>query len=333
MEESNSDRNAGAQDIVLKTLERVLRPRFRFNSTKVEAKEETEYKETLAEAYAAVKRRIEDPDLEQVEDIEAFTAMVAHNTFKRFLKKKYPMRHKLAVEIRTILELDARLAFWTILRAPIGGKSAWKGEPAQLKGKAKLALEDAGRAARECFRNRHPGSLPVPDLLLEFFDWLRHPFGYDHTVNFCFSALGLREAEMTPLLPDGPEHIEVGSRSEDSANARELAEFIWAQVLTLDPVRKGIFLLFEPPGENQEAICDQLILLGACTLSDVADAAELTIEQLSEVRRQARVTYEVVASLYSISAKQAENIRRGVTDLIWRRLIANGFRQEAGSAK
>jgi hypothetical protein len=104
-----------------------------------------------------------------------------------------------------------------------------------------------------------------------------------------------------------------------------MGEFVWAQIAELDPVRRGIFLLFESPGDGPEAVGDLLVNHEICTLQDLADAAGLTFDQLAEFRQKGRATYELIGALYSLPPKQVENIRRGVSQRLWRRLRDHGY--------
>jgi hypothetical protein len=310
-------------------IEDVLRPKFRFAARgAVEDKEEAEFREAVAETYAIVQRRMEDPSADPIQDLEAFAATTAYNVFKGMLKRKYPVRHKLALEMRTTLSLDPRLAYWSVRRLTVGGRDQWKGRGAQMSDRGKMSLEDPHKAARSCFGNRAASSLLSSDLLLTFYDWLHHPFGYDSTVQFCFQALNLRELEVGPVPEAAAEIADPSQGSEDSAEGQALAQFIWQQVLELETSRRGIFLLFEPPGENQEAICDRLLVHGVCTPRDIAAAVGMTLDQYAVFRQEERATYDLVGALYGVSPKQAENIRRGVTDLFWRRLATNGYRED-----
>ena len=315
-------------DAVWTVLEKVLRPKFRFSSgSLLEDREEAEFKDAVAESFALVKRRVDDPDATPVEDVESFAATVAQNVFKALLKRKYPVRHKLAIEIRSTLDLDPRLAHWTVARAAVGGKTAWQGQPAKYDRNGRLVLEDASTAASSCFKGRQPSSLLTPDLLLTFYAWLNGPYGFDPTINFCFHSLGLSELSSIESIDEQAEHDDPRQKPEDEANAKALATMIWNEIQGLEVRRRGIFLLFEPPGEGQNPICDRLMSCGVCTLSGIAESAGITFDRLCELRQLERVSYDLVAELYGISAKDAENIRRGVTDLLWRRITASGYRE------
>ena len=320
-----TQQNANGPDEVWAILERILRPKFRFTSGK---SEDDDYLDAVTNAFAKVQRRLEDPDAEPVKDLESFAATIAFNEFRRFLRKKYPRRWRLATDLMSTLDFDPRLAHWLIRRTAIGGKAAWTGQSPRLDSRGQLALSKPEEAIKQCFAHREPATLLLSDLLLNFFEWLRTPFDFDHIVHFCFKALGLRETEVSEIDPEGPEPVDTRQRADGLPSAIGLAKAAWAALLPLDARRRGIYLLFEPAGEHSVSIGDQLLSLGVVNMIGLAEAVGLTLDQFLNFRLHPRATYELVGELYGISAKDVENIRRGVTERVERHLRNEGFRRE-----
>jgi hypothetical protein len=317
----------GQRTKIWTVLESSLRGHFRFSDRNAtQSSEESDYHDVMTSAFAAIMRRLDDQDKPVVEEIEGFARTVGFNSFKAYLRKKYPARFKLSLEIRTTLELDPRLALWQVNHRGIGGESKQVGQPASMDQNGKLVLEQPNEAKRKCFADREPNSYLTSDLLLTFYRWIRGPFGFDHTVSFCFNVLGIQEIETIQESPDMPDHQSQADTPKEIAEAKALAEFIWAEVKELDVKRRVVFLLFEPPGDAQDPICDKLVMHQVCSIVELAGAVGLTLEEFVEVRSKDRVTYDVVGKLVGISSYEAENIRRGVTDLLWRRLAASGLR-------
>lgn len=307
-------------------LERSLKPRFRHSTRSgAEPAEDSDYFDVVSDALVVIQRRLMGSnEATPIHDLEAFSFQVAQSAFTAYLRRKYPARYRLSITLRSTLELDPRLAYWRWERAAVGGRNEWAGRAPVLTPRAKLVLESPEQAQRECFKGRNPGDLLVSDLLLTLYAWLERPFEFHYTIDFCRVSLCVEDISEEPI-GEAEENFSRPRPPDDDIRARGIGQGIWQTLSEISTERRGIFLLFEPPGQDQDHLIDQLILHSVATLEQIAEAAGITFDKLCELLQKERVTYEDIAAIYGMSPKEAEGVRRGVLELLQRRLIKNGF--------
>lgn len=319
------------------TIERVLRAKFRFGRSSFETKDSADCEDLVGDACLAFQQKLQDGEVP--EHPEAYAAKIAHTKFCKYLRKKHPARGALRAGICTTLSQDPRLSRWERDRDLIGGRSAWLGRSVVMNRHSRLALESPVEASVRCYsaavvssgvRTRQdPATLLMPDLLLRFYDWLGGPFGVDPTVEFVFHASGKQEFTVDVESDETSERRSYDPSPDDMERARGIAEFVWHQVtsedgLGSDHVRCGLFLLFDPPKQEQVSVLEVLLLHEVCTLNAIAEACGLSLDQIAQLRR-GRVTLEVLMQLYGLTRQQAQGKKDAVMQLMERRLKSNGF--------
>ncbi|MCW5945720.1 MAG: hypothetical protein KIT74_01665 [Fimbriimonadales bacterium] len=307
-------------------IEAVLKKKFGcYFNRQEESVEEAAYWDAVSDATIAVHRNLlecSNGKREPIADVQSYSASVAEKAFLAYLKRKHPQRYSLATKYRATLDVDPRLAYWKHGNMGTSGNSEWSGQPAIKNRESGLASTDPTAAVSECFGGQDSGSLLLPDLFLATFTWTKGPLEFNVLVKFTMVATNvvIIEVEPEPDYESDEPSGAIGGDPSEAAESKDLLSWIWETLKGLSAQRAGIFLLFEPPGQEQQSLVDLLAMNQIASLEEIASVCGLSWEDYHRLSQRERVTFQDLADQYGISQKQADGIRKGVLELLARRI-------------
>jgi hypothetical protein len=320
------------EDAVMPAVQRVLRGKFRSGrSSGVDTESDADFENAVTDSLIAIVSRLRalrsDGEGSKIDNLASYAAAVASNAFVAFLKRKQPNRYLLMQEARTVLDEDDRLAYWDARALRCSGLAQWKGDAPALNERVRKMIDSPQAAESECFRGENSSGMLLPEWFVRLFGWTAVTVEFDQAVAFGYHCQGRREVE-TDSIDDDASGIELsggGSAPDDEARARLLAKALWGELAQLSEQRRGVFLLFEPPGDRQDHPMLLLVRHQVADLEDIAEFVGLSVDRVVGLLREQRTTFEAVADAYGITSSQAEGIRKGVLELLLRRFEKNGL--------
>lgn len=313
--------------IALPTIEKTVRSRVKNDFGDNDSRDE-EASQATTEAFASVFQQFDSlANGKTIENLEAYAATAADRAFGKVLRRKNPARTVLANEIDQNLTSDPRLDKWTAgERTKVTGLSSWRDRPPVNNSRSSVMSHATGQAVTDCYGHRDPASMLMPDALLTLYRWLEGPALFNPVVSFFQVALRRTEMDASSSFDDGTtlEPVAPG-RPDEGAAVKEILQALWDELAELEPSRRGVFLVFEPPGSEQDHLLDLLVAHGIADLDEIADFVGLKAEALIQILMQDRVELKDVAALYDMETKRAEGVRKGVVERLARRFEKLGF--------
>jgi hypothetical protein len=295
------------------------------HSRRWETEDDDVVEQLASEAFASVHSRFKHIAAgQEIENLRSYAASTLERAYWNWLKRKYPERHSLKREIVHVLEFDPRLDLWALpANLHVAGFAQDSGKSATRNANTLLMASRPEEAIRLCFPLNNPEELLLPDYLIIVFGWIPGPHERNSLVSF--SSVALNRLARTELSQEDLLEQSVPESSTDELTVRSILSAVWQELAELEEEKRGVFLLFEPPGREQDPLVNLLILEGIANLEEIATFVGITLEQICAFSKAERVTLEQVSQLYELPTKQAEGIRRGVVERLARRLERRGL--------
>ncbi|HJQ35806.1 MAG TPA: hypothetical protein VKB93_01575 [Thermoanaerobaculia bacterium] len=257
--------------------------------------------EVLLKVMARLKDIRSDTEIASFRD---YVAVVAFNTFEDFVRRTHPERTRLKARIRYALRRDQRFSVWPSAMGWACGLNSWTGRnPGTWH-------DDASGIA-----------LPHDDLvasLLLLFDAVGQPLLLDQVVSVLAAAEGISVRKGLPYGSHDATPSATRSVIED-LEAREYLRQLWKEIRTL-PVRQRVALLLHARDSRGESVARLLPLTRVGSFHDLAEALEVTVEELAAIWDQLPLDDLTIATRLGLQRQQVINLRRAARDRLSRRM-------------
>lgn len=261
----------------------------------------------MAAVQLRLVRRLQDVphDAEAaVERLSDFTATLTYNAISDFLRKRYPERTRLKNRIRHAIARDARMAMWPSAGGIACGLASMRDIP--VGGPFAIDIETPSPAMLD--RQQLPEA--VHALITE----AGRPVLVDDVVRALVTLWHVSDAP-----PPSAAEANVAATQHAQLQNRNFLERLWEEILELKPMHRAALLLNLREEESGNAIA-LLVMLGIATVDDVAEALEMTTEQLAELWNNLPLDDRAIASMLGIDRQQVINLRRTARERLSRRL-------------
>ena len=271
--------------------------------------------DVLVELIARLRTLKSDSPGDAIGAFSGYTATAAYHACNEYLRRKYPVRHRLKTRLRYLLSTDSHFAIWEARPTEwLCGLRKWQmeGQPpvsaAELaKWKDLLADVPRGRFTSD----------PAGAVLQVFFKF-GAPLPFDELVNLTARLAGLRE--VTPVSEDSA--LEVSGKSADPVETLHLRRWmaeVWAQIRELPVPQRAALLLNLRAGEGTPAIT-LLPASGIAGLRQIAEILEFPAEELAAIWNELPWDDLTIAHRLNLSRQQVINLRKSARERLIRRL-------------
>ena len=224
-----------------------------------------------------------------IENFEYYVARVASNICVDFLRAKSPARTRLKDSLRDIFRRHKDLVSWEYEGEILCGFAVWRNrgktafsEQASQDVEAKAAAFRANRFADEDLR-----SAPLPQIVVELFNWVGGPIQIDVLVKMMAFLLDVREQPIESLddrvMPVWEQHA-VTSSSESALQAKELLVRLWKAIQLLPAEQRDAFAFGFEDQAGQDFFTT-LLRARVATLKDLAKGFGRPVEQIARLRQ------------------------------------------------
>lgn len=211
---------------------------------------------------------------EPIANVLAYAGRSAQHACDESLRKRYPIRARLAGQVRYVLKVNPQFATWSAGGETVAGRNEWSGNKSALKEGAETQL-----AARL------PGTVrdaSIEALIAAIFAANNGPLPLSALISVIQAVRGeydlaRADEEVAPLT-------EVGSsvRTEERVEQREELSWLWEEVADL-PIRQAQALLLNLRDARQKGVLDLLILEGVVAMSELAAVLGMDEQELAEI--------------------------------------------------
>ena len=195
-------------------------------------------------------------EFSEIKDFRQYATRVAVNSCNDYLRLKYPQRTRLKDKVREALDRHGAFAVWRSEQGElICGLAGWDGEPREAMAAERLrALEEQPELLSA--RQGRSGALPLTQLLLEIFEWVRSPLELERLVGAAAGLLELREHQFESLDEEGsalPQRLSAeGPGFDQILEERATLERLWRELCRLPPNQRDtmIFTFSDSKGDD-----------------------------------------------------------------------------------
>jgi hypothetical protein len=204
----------------------------------------------------------------------------------------------------------------------IAGFAAWRGRAPAPSEKLRQLPDDEKFLARA----RRPGAegqeAKLNDLLAAIFDYVGGPVAFDELVSVVAALLQVKDE--TPASTE--EEMEAGGAQlvsdEDVAwrvEKRIFLQRLWEEVRELPLAQRAALLLNLRESDGRGCLA-LFPATGVATLRQIAEALEISAEQLAELWLQLPLGDATIAGLLNLTRQQVINLRKSARERLARRL-------------
>jgi hypothetical protein len=251
-------------------------------------------------------RRVAVSGAESIQDLEKYVATLSYNVVNDHLRRRFPERTRLKNRLRYVLARDARLALWNAPAGMVAGLKKWSGSTAAV-----TAVPLDTEITRRMRDRDHPA-----EALHDLFEAVGTPVELEALVEFMAALWHIADS-----VPVDPEDIE--PRIEPvQFERRELLQALWREIEELRPMQRKALLLNLRDDETVNVI-SLLVLTGVAKLDDIAEALEVSAEELAEIWNDLPLDDLRIAALLGVTRQQVINLRKSARHRLARRLRNN----------
>lgn len=212
-----------------------------------------------------------------IENLGAYVRRAAQNACDELTRKRYPVRTRLASQVRYLFKHGSGFALWQHEGEWVGGFEAWHGQ------RPKIDPSTSSDVAERAFRGESAVAMTLPDAAARVLNHIGGPV----SLSMLTSILQAARGEFDPRRADDESSpiTEVAAGQEDahaSLEQREELAWLWQEVTEL-PVRQAQALLLNLRDARQKGVLDLLILENIVSMDDLADVLQLSPAALAEI--------------------------------------------------
>lgn len=286
-----------------------------------------------AEAVAAVVSRLRGlqngSSADSIGDVTAYSRTVAKNACDAFFRKAFPVRASLSAQV--MLRLKEHPGFRLVV-GPGGERfasfEAWANrEPAADRRKAEMLTRDLGRCAAHV-RDSLPAGADLAKAMAAALDWFGGPMPVEGLVALCGELTGKVDSVATEPRDDDPDPVaSIAAETpalDTQMTLQDQLRAIWAEIALLPPNQaKALLLNFRD--DRRRGVLDFLLLTGTATQEQIAEAMEMTTQELADLWEDLPLDDAALAERLGCRPIDVSNLRSVARRRLSRRLGPDFF--------
>lgn len=297
------------------TIEKTLRAKLRvslkpndFNQTNQDALELlSEIKLLLISEFGRLKARSNG---RVIFNLSGYVTSVTINSYRQFLRAKYPLRRQLKNKLRYLLTHHPKFALWENDDGEwfCGFEQDKKAETSQAL-QAEMILEGITETVN---RNNLRETAKIIDLLIAVFDYAKKPLIFNELLSIVAEIQGIKDRKETLDLEcfSTPEKFVASEdKIQNEIEQRENLKKIWAEVCRL-PIRHRLALLLNLKDKQGDAVIRLLPLLRIASIRQIAEALEFSPDRFAPVWNELPWDDLKISEYMNLTRQQVINLRQ-----------------------
>lgn len=274
-----------------------------------------------------LRRFCRQPDEYAVKSLDDFVAKIAFNAYNKYLRQKYPLRHRLKRQIYYLLNNRAELSLWKEGLRWISGLAVWRGRrPAQrhspmLDG---LMLEDSVFAASR-LGGQALSTVSLDRLLVQLFHWLTHPLEFNLLVDTVADLLKIKDQPYTDDFEEEKDKQIASSAGKQPVlltrlEFQEVLKQTWQEIMILREKQRWA-LLCHLRDEQGEGLIVMFASCGIATPQQIAETLGISLEELKGLWSSFPLRDSAIAARLGVTVQQVINLRKSARERLARRVM------------
>jgi RNA polymerase sigma factor (sigma-70 family) len=244
-----------------------------------------------------------------IDSFAAYTAVSAHNGCDRYLRQRYPERHRLKNRLRYLFSKTQQFSVWDDPeRGCLCGRAAWKGRPP--------VTPDPEQLSRLTTHDQSSNMI-----LTEVFNLTAAPVEFDALVEIVATVWGIRDR--TPVeLVEGCATANQMAADEVIAQRQSLKQ-LWSEIVAL-PQPQRIALLLNLRDITGGSAVWLLPSGGIASVRRIAELVGIPAEEFAQLWSRLPMNDAEIGERLSVTRQQVINFRQAARQRLARRLRARG---------
>ena len=257
---------------------------------------------------------------------ESYVATAAHNACSGYLRRKYPARARLRDRLRYLLSHHEQLAIWQPERREwLCGFVSWRNEQPSRRSSDRLRLLRADPRAICYFSDSAQQEQDVLRVVKATFEFVGAPIALDDLVDVAVNVLGTSD-KTESAEPDDQFNgaaDEAWSDTEviftERIDKQSYLKQVWKEICELPPEQRAAILLNLKDREGSD-ITITLVSSGAATISEMAEALGLSIEEFLDLWKKLPLSDEDIAVRLGTRVQRVASLRQSGRRRLSRRM-------------
>ena len=244
---------------------------------------------------------------EEIADLAGYAAITSHHGCDRYLRRRFPRRHRLGLRVRYLLENSRQYALWQGRDGLVCGLATWKERTARTDLPPGWASEVAA-----------PRGLDEAKAAAAVFEYAGAPLRLPDLVEALAFLLNVKDESVSI----DEHHLEVPARAaaiDDMLSQRQTLARLWNEVMQL-PVSQRTALLLNLRDEAGGCALTSLPATGVASIRQIASVLEMPPETLAGLWNGLPLNDLQIAEMLGITRQQVINLRKAARERLARRM-------------
>ena len=275
--------------------------------------------ELLSEAKMRILRKLCKSG-SAVEDVEAYTRVVARNVFHEYLRKKYPRRLSVKNQCRYLLTHHRDLRLWRGENdVYLCGLSTVERDAAYAR-----SIEISSAIVADVHyggvRKEAATASEVVETVFLILRNVARPVVLDDLVSAVMERLRITDPIETWQTEDTANLPSRSLSAQVDIEGKEFAKRLWSEILCL-PVRHRAALLLNFRDENGDDLASSIVTGGAATIRDIAAALAVEADEFAQIWKDLPWDDMRIAEHLGLERQQVINLRQSAKQKLRRKLV------------
>lgn len=282
---------------------------------------------------AQLHRLKRQPATASITNFRGYVALKTYSAYNAYLRRKHPRRWQLKNKLRYLFSHHPAFALWESAEGDwLCGLAHWQHD----RSKQTVGIQQKTRSRGWLLSSERILLLEEPseegnltETLSMLLNAVDHPVELDELVNAIAELWGIREpSESTSLSVEESGEIyddlaDPHACTEITLNQRLYLRRLWNEILQLPP-RQRSALLLNLRDEQGAGVLALLPLIDVASMRTIAQALELTEEQMAQLWYDLPLDDAMIARLLGVTRQQVINMRKAARARLRRRMKTLG---------
>jgi RNA polymerase sigma factor (sigma-70 family) len=298
----------------------VIRFKLRLNAYRETQRAEVDdiHQEVVLQLVAQLQRFRKLPGGHPISDVRGMTAVIAHRTCARWMRRQFPERHALKNRLHYLLTRQRGFALWQDGDGKlIAGFAVWREQE-----KPACHLGEVEKLPANIRALKSDKAQQLAETVAGIFNYIDGPIEFDELVSGVAAIQGISEQPIESLADDEDATHEPAASEPNQAWRTEKRIFLqrlWEELEQL-PVNQRAALLLNLKDASGFSCITLFPATGIATVRQLAEALEMSAESLAEVWNDLPLEDARIAELLGLTRQQVINARKSGRERLARRL-------------
>src|SRR5262245_49653528 len=261
----------------------VIHYKLRLSSNPGSQRSESEdlYQEVILQLLAQLQQFRRLPEAHPINDLRGMSAIIAHRTCSRWMRRQFPERHAFKNRLHYLLTRQRGLALWQDDKGKqIAGFAVWQEQTRSAKSLPAGELAKAEQLQTQIRMLKSGKQRELGEAVAKVLNYAGGPIEFDELVSTLAALLGIRDQPLESLVQgeDEVEHQPVASAPDQAwqIEKRMFLQRLWEELQQL-PVNQRAALLLNLKDPSGSGCITLFPATGIATLPQLAATLEIDL--------------------------------------------------------